>query len=354
MPLVAHNELPTFAKLRQEGQRVLSPATAHKQDIRELHIGLLNMMPDAALEATERQFLRLVGESNPIAQFFVHPFTLDALPREAAARKHIDQYYESFDEIKQQGLDALIITGANVIGADLSEEVFWDPLIEVADWAHEQVTSTLCSCLTTHAVKDFRYGQRREKLRSKKWGVFRHQVVDSAHPLVADINSEFDVPHSRWNSVYPEQFEAAGLKILVMGDDGCVHLATSPDGFRTIFFQGHPEYDTVSLLKEYKRDVNLYINREVDTYPPMPENYFGEFSAAVMREYQGRIDRSLRLQSAIPEFPEHLVLHHLKNTWRDTASAVVGTWVGLVYQMTGLDRHAAFMDGVDADNPLGL
>ena len=139
-----------------------------------------------------------------------------------------------------------------------------------------------------------------------------------------------------------------------MGDDGCVHLATSPDGFRTIFFQGHPEYDTVSLLKEYKRDVNLYINREVDTYPPMPENYFGEFSAAVMREYQGRVDHSLRLISTIPEFPEHLVLHNLKNTWRDTASAVVGTWVGLVYQMTGLDRHAPFMDGVDADNPLGL
>ena len=198
MPLVAHNDLPSFAKLQQEGLHVLAANTADQQDIRELHIGLLNMMPDAALEATERQFLRLIGESNPIAQFYVHPFTLDALPRDTNTRAHIDAYYESFEEIKAKGLDALIITGANVIGADLSQEVFWEPLIEVADWAHREVTSTLCSCLTTHAVLDFRYGQKREKQRAKKWGVFRHRVLDSSHPLVADVNSEFDVPHSRW------------------------------------------------------------------------------------------------------------------------------------------------------------
>ncbi|MDH3634899.1 MAG: homoserine O-succinyltransferase [Gammaproteobacteria bacterium] len=354
MPLVAHNDLPTFAKLKQEGMQVLTPGLANQQDIRELHIGLLNMMPDAALAATERQFLRLIGESNPIAQFFVHPFTLDALPRDDSARDHIARYYDSFEQIKQQGLDALIITGANVIGADLSGEVFWEELIRVADWAHENVTSTLCSCLATHAVLDFRYGQKREKQRRKKWGVYRHQVVNVSHPLVDDINSEFDVPHSRWNTVYPQQFEASGLKILVTGDDGCVHLSTSPDGFRTVFFQGHPEYDTVSLLKEYKRDVNLYIRGAISHYPPMPDNYFSDFNAAILREYQMRVDQCLARQSAIPEFPEHLVVNNLKNTWQDTASAVIGTWLGLIYQVTNVDRSKPFMDGVDANNPLGL
>ncbi len=354
MPLVAHNDLPTFDKLREEGMRVLSPGSAVQQDIRELHIGLLNMMPDAALAATERQFLRLIGESNPIAQFFVHPFTLDALPREQSAREHVSRFYDSFDEIKQQGLDALIITGANVIGADLSQEVFWEPLIEVADWAHQNVTSTLCSCLATHAVLDFRYGQKREKQPRKKWGVYRHRVVDSRHPLVADINTGFDVPHSRWNSVHREQFEASGLRVLVTGDDDCVHLATSPDGFRTVFFQGHPEYDTVSLLKEYKRDVNLYIDRQLDTYPPMPDNYFSEFASAVFREYGARVDASMARQSTPPGFPEHLVLDRLGNTWQDTASAVVGRWIGLIYQYTNVDRRKAFMDGVDPDNPLNL
>jgi len=354
MPLVAHNDLPTFSKLQQEGLRVLAPGLADQQDIREMHIGLLNMMPDAALSATERQFLRLIGESNPIAQFFVHPFTLDALPREAAAREHIDKYYDSFEQIKKQGLDALIITGANVIGADLSAEVFWEPLIEVADWAHENVTSTLCSCLATHAVLDFRYGQKRGKRARKKWGVYRHQVVEQIHPLVADINSEFDVPHSRWNNIQREQFESAGLKVLVTGDDDCVHLATSPDGFRTVFFQGHPEYDTVSLLKEYKRDVNLYISGDIVPYPLMPDNYFSDFNAAVFREYQARVQKSLDSQQPIPEFPEHLVLTSLKNTWQDTASAVIGRWVGLIYQYTNVDRRKPFMQGVDIDNPLGL
>ncbi len=354
MPLVAHNELPSFGKLKQEGLRVLNPQSAGAQDIRELHIGLLNMMPDAALEATERQFLRLIGESNPIAQFYIHPFTLDALPRDATARAHIDAYYESFDQIKAQGLDALIITGANVIGADLSQEVFWEELIKVADWAHEAVTSTLCSCLATHAVLDFRYAQTREKQRSKKWGVFRHQVIDHLHPLVADVNSEFDVPHSRWNSVHPEQFASAGLKVLVTGDDGCVHLATSADGFRTVFFQGHPEYDTISLLKEYKRDVSLYIEGDIETYPPMPENYFSEFCAATMREYRWRLQQHRDKNEAPPVFPEHLVMKKLNNTWRDTGSAVVGSWIGLIYQVTGLERHQPFMHGVDPDNPLDL
>jgi homoserine O-succinyltransferase len=354
MPLVAHNALPTFAKLQQEGLQVLTPGLAGQQDIRELHIGLLNMMPDAALAATERQFLRLIGESNPIAQFFVHPFTLDVLPRGNSAREHIDKYYDNFEQIKQQGLDALIITGANVIGPDLSKEVFWESLIEVADWAHENVTSTLCSCLATHAVLDFRYGQKRAQQRAKKWGVFRHQVVEASHPLVDDINSEFDVPHSRWNSVYPQQYLIAGLKVLVTGDDGCVHLATSPDGFRTIFFQGHPEYDTVSLLKEYKRDVNLYIEGDLIDYPPLPENYFSDFNAAVCREYQGRVDKSLSQQSKVPEFPEHLLLKNLRNTWQDTASAVIGTWLGLIHQLTNVDRRKPFMGTVDINNPLGL
>lgn len=354
MPLVAHNDLPAFSKLEREGLRVLAPGLANEQDIRELHIGLLNMMPDAALEATERQFFRLIGESNPIAQLFVHPFTLDTLPRCDSARDHIDQYYETFDQIKEKGLDALIMTGINVTGADLSKEVFWDSLIEVAQWAHENVTSTLCSCLATHAVLDFRYGLERKKQRRKKWGVFRHQVVDAAHPLVADINSKFDVPHSRWNSVYPEQFESSGLKILVTGDDGCVHLATSPDGFRTVFFQGHPEYDTISLLKEYKRDVGLFAAGEQETYSPMPENYFSQFDVAVFHEYESRVRYSREQQTEIPVFPEHLVSGNLNNTWQDTASAVIGKWIGLIYQFTNVDRRIPFMKGVDPENPLGL
>ena len=354
MPLVAHNSLPAFNRLRGEGVKVLAPDTAIHQDIRELHIGLLNMMPDAALAATERQFFRLIGESNPIAQFYVHPFTLDVLERSEKAQAHIDAYYETFEQIKEQGLDALIITGANVAGPDLSNQVFWEPLIEVADWAHENVTSTLCSCLATHAVLEFRYKQKRVFQGEKIWGVFPHNVVDKSHPLVVDINTRFDVPHSRWNAVSHAQFKQANLRVLAESDDGCVHLATSPDGLRTVFFQGHPEYDTISLLKEYKREVLLHIEGLREDYPPFPDHYFGVFEQALLNEYRYRVQQASKTDQDIPEFPEALIDYRLDNTWHDTAGEVVGNWMGLIYQVTHSDRNKPFMDGVDPDNPLGL
>ncbi|MFN3593921.1 MAG: homoserine O-succinyltransferase [Thiobacillaceae bacterium] len=354
MPLVAHNDLPTFERLHQEGLTVLSADRAVHQEIRELHIGLLNMMPDAALEATERQFFRLVGESNPIAQFYVHPFTLDSLPRGAKGRAHIERYYEPFEKIRAEGLDALIITGANVTHPDLAQEPFWEPLIEVIDWAMENVTSTLCSCLATHAVMQFRYGQTRVKQPAKIWGVFPHRVVEKRHPLVGDVNTRFDVPHSRWNDISRAQFEAAGLHVLVESDAAGVHLAVSPDGLRAVFFQGHPEYDTISLLKEYKRDLLLYAQGQMEAPPPFPANYLKPREQAILREYAVRLLAAVRRGETLPEFPERLILPRLDNTWHDTAEAVVGNWMGCVYQVTHRDRRIPFMEGIDPDDPLEL
>ena len=354
MPLVAHNDLPSFVRLQREGLLVLPTGRAMHQHIRELHIGLLNMMPDKALEATERQFFRLVGESNPIAQFFVHPFSLPELERSAKGQKHVDKYYESFEQIQEKGLDALIITGATPMDPELSNEPFWDPLIKVIDWAAEHVTSTLCSCLTTHAVMQFRYGLHRVRQPDKIWGVFPHQVVDASHPLVGDVNSRFHVPHSRWNAVTREQFDAAGLRVLVESQDIGVHLATSPDGLRFVFFQGHPEYDTVSLLKEYKREVLLFVSGELEQYPPMPDSYFGLQQKAIMDEFAWRLHRARAAGEESPGFPEQLVARELDNTWHDTAEAVIANWIGLVYQVTHRERHLPFMEGVDPENPLGL
>ncbi|QFY90404.1 homoserine O-succinyltransferase [Magnetovirga frankeli] len=351
MPIIAHNGLPSYARLREEGMIVLPKEKADQQYIRELHIGLLNMMPDAALAATERQFFRLVGESNPIAQFYLHPFSLDALPRSDKAQAHIDHYYERFADLRQQGLDALIITGANVAGPNLADQPFWRPLIEVIDWAAEHVTSTLCSCLATHAVLEFRYGQRRVPQQEKTWGVFPHQVLDRHHPLVNDVNTRFDVPHSRWNQVSRRQFETAGLHVLVESEQAGVHLATSEDGFRFVFFQGHPEYDTVSLLKEYKRELGLWQAGKRDK-PGFPANYLGRREQAILNEFAGRLQQGDT--KSLADFPEDLVAGQIDNTWHDTAEGLVGNWMGLVYQLTNRERQLPFMDGIDPANPLGL
>lgn len=354
MPLIAHNELPAFQQLHDEGQIVLSSERAKQQDIRTLHVGLLNMMPDAALIPTERQFFRLIGASNPIAQFRVHPFALPQQARGAEAQQHIDTYYETFDQIRAEGLDALIITGANVTHDNLSEEPFWEPLLEITNWAYDNVTSTLCSCLATHAVLEARHGERRQHLGYKRWGVYPHRVTDKKHPLVSDINTRFNVPHSRYNVISRERFESAGLRVLVEGDIGGVHLAVSGDGIRTVYFQGHPEYDTISLLKEFKREVTRYQQGERPDYPPFPDNYFNPTSEAIFEEYKDRLQVALDKGLSLPAFPEHLIIPNLDNTWHDSGLAVIGNWMGLVYQITNTERRLPFMSGINPENPLNL
>ncbi len=357
MPLVAHINLPTFQRLSEEGENVLLADRAGEQDIRELHIGILNMMPDAALEATERQFMRLVGACNQIAQFHVHLFSIDGLERSEKMQTHIDQYYETFDKIKADGLDALIISGANVTHANLEEEPFWQPLTEVFEWAKDNVTSTLCSCLATHALIQYSHGIKRSPLASKRWGVFSHKVMNRAfpiHPLMAESNTRFDVPHSRFNEVFEADMIRHGIKVLVKSEEAGVHLAVSSDGFRTVYFQGHPEYDDISLLKEYKREVFRFFNSNKNDYPPLPKHCFCEAVTQKFRNYQQQVIIAKQQRHALPHFPEAEVLAYIDNTWRDTAKSVFNNWLGKVYQITNQDRRLPFMEGIDADNPLGL
>lgn len=320
MPLVAYKNLPTFDRLKKEGRTILPAERAKHQDIREMHIGLLNMMPDAALEATERQFFRLVGESNQIAQLYIHPFTLPELPRSKKTKAYIKEHYESFDELKKNGLDALIITGANVSQPNLEQEEFWEPLQKVIEWSWNNVTSTMCSCLATHAVMQARYNQKRKELeRGKLWGVYKHRVMDKTHPLVRNMNTVFDVPHSRWNEVSTDQFKKAGMITLVESKEAGTHIAVSTDGFRLICMQGHPEYDTISLQKEYERELKRFDGDERPDKPSAPEHYTeGE------------------------------------NTWTDSGRSILASWIGLVYQITNANRQKQFMEGVDPNNPLGI
>lgn len=353
MPIVAHTPLPTFERLRERGQEILSLERALKQDIRELHIGLLNMMPDAALQVTEQQFMRLLGSSNQIAQFYVYPFSVPGLSRSKDKQAYIDQYYTTFDQVKQDGLDALIITGANVANPSLDQEAFWQPLTQVMEWASQNVTSVLCSCLSTHALMKYYYQLNRQKLERKKWGVYSHRVTQPTHPLLREINTRFDVPHSRWNAITREQFEQAGLTILIESEDGGVHMAVSPDQLRIVYFQGHPEYDINSLLKEYKRDLILYLNGQADE-PPYPENYFGLVAREKADKYLASAMSAMQAGEALPDFPEDEFLPYLDNTWGDTGKAIFNNWLGAVYQVTSLERKIPFADNIDPNNPLGI
>jgi homoserine O-succinyltransferase len=354
MPLIAHSRLPAFERLRQEGQEVLSVERARHQDIRELHIGLLNMMPDAALEATERQFLRLVGSSNRIVQLYVHPFAVDTDTRSPEAQAYLQTYYEDFAVLQKQGLDGLIITGANPAQADITQEAFWQRLTEVLAWGRAHVCSVLCSCLATHADLKHYHGIERIRLPQKRWGVYSHRVVDALHPLVSTINTRFDAPHSHVYEVTREQVESTGAKVLAHSEEAGVHLAVSADGFRMIYFQGHPEYDINSLLKEYKREVVRFITGDRDDYPPYPQHYFANPAISVLEAHKEEVLKARARWRTAPPFPEDQVTPYVDNTWTDTGKAMFNNWLGLIYQLTHWDRKQVFMPGVDPDDPLGL
>jgi len=354
VPIVAHSSLPSFADLRANGEQILTLDEALHQDIRELHIGLLNMMPDAALRVTEQQFVRLVGSANQIVQLYVHPFTVPGLDRSPETQAYVDAHYESFEDLQRDGLDGLIVTGANVVGPELADQPFYEPLAEVMDWAHEHVTSTLCSCLATHALAQRFHGVRRRPLAAKRWGVYQHRVVSPDHPLLLGTNTRFDVPHSRWNEVTSAQLREVGVRVLVESIEGDFHLGTSADGIRTIYLQGHPEYHTVSLLKEYRRELDRFTAGELDALPPTPANYQTPQAERIVNDHVEAVLRARATGAPQPPFPEDAIVEHLDTTWADTGRAIFNNWLGLIYRLTDVQRGVPFMASIDPEDPLGL
>jgi homoserine O-succinyltransferase/O-acetyltransferase len=311
-------------------------------------------MPDAALRVTEQQFVRLVGSANQIVQLYVHPFTVPGIERSPETQAYLDAHYESFADLQRDGLDGLIVTGANVAGSDLSRQAFTEPLAEVMTWAHEHVTSTLCSCLATHALVERLHGVRRRPLAAKRWGVYQHRVVAPEHPLLHGANTRFDVPHSRWNEVTSAQLREVGIRVLVESVEGDFHLGTSPDGIRTVYLQGHPEYHDVSLLKEYRRELDRFRAGELDALPPTPANYLTPEAARIVADH---VDAMLRARDAGdvgPPFPEAMVVPHLDVTWADTGRTIFNNWLGLIYRLTDVQRGVPFMPSVDPDDPLAF
>jgi homoserine O-succinyltransferase len=191
-------------------------------------------------------------------------------------------------------------------------------------------------------------------LPEKKWGVYSHRIARNDHPLMRDINTRFDAPHSRYNEVRKVDLENAGIVVLAESPAAGVHLAVSPDQFRIVYFQGHPEYNGNSLLKEYKREVMRYLGGETGVEPPYPENYFSAAAKDIVVRYLAYAGEAAARKAAIPPFPEQALEALVDNTWGDTGKSIVNNWLGLVYQTTNLDRHLQFMSDVDPQDPLQI
>jgi len=327
MPLVAHSGLPAFATLRNEGLDIVSVAQAGGLDLPTLRIGMLNMMPDAALQATERQFLRLVAAYGSAANLYVYPFALQAEYRSEIATTHIETYYSSFSELRDQDLHALIITGANPITDDITQEVFWRSLLDVIDWGRTNVQSILCSCLATHAVLHEYYRLERVELPQRQWGVYTHELLEGSHPLLSGVRPPVSAPHSHRFAVSRQDMERVGVAVLIASPEAGVHMAVSDDQSRFVFFQGHPEYDSFSLLKEYKREIQRFLTGNRTSYPPFPEHYLDKSAKARLDAYQRQVTESDFEQETLPAFPEAQLAAGLENTWSEVGRIIYRNWL---------------------------
>lgn len=323
MPLLASSGLPAFEEMRGEGFEVTDSAGDPR--LPTVTIGLLNLMPDAALTATDRQFLRLVSTISNEANVAWRPFTVAASHRGPEAREYVGQHYAPVEVIFERSLDALIITGANPAQHVLAREVFWEDLIEVMKWARQANMPVLCSCLATHAaLHEFRQIERK-RLPVKRWGVYSHDLVAS-HELLDGLRGPIAVPHSRWYDVDRGQMESAGLTILLDSETGGVLMAADRDG-PNVYFQGHPEYEMVSLTKEYIRELGRYHIGERPDYPPMPQDFFDHAATEYLHEYRSRLERAKLRGTPAPELDESTLVPAKQATWNAAGRVIYRNWL---------------------------
>jgi homoserine O-succinyltransferase len=311
--------------MREEGVTLARRGDVADPGERHLSIGLLNLMPDAAIRATDRQFIRLVAAAADELELWVYPFTVAAFARGENARRHVSAFYSRFEDIREAGLDALIVTGANPAQHELELEAFWGELGEVLDWAQEETTSILCSCLATHAVLQRYRGMVRTRLPEKMWGVYRHEIVQD-HPLLEGLSEPVEAPHSHWYDVTREEMEAAGLSVLIESPEAGVHMAVDQEQLY-VFFQGHPEYDLVSLLKEYQRELARFWRGELDDYPPLPANYFDEDVIEKLEEYRPVLEKAKSDRRDPPMLAEPDLLPRAPHVWNDQGKVIYRTWL---------------------------
>ncbi len=264
MPIKIPNDLPAVKTLTDENIFVMTETRAITQDIRPLRILLLNLMPKKI--ETETQLSRLLGNS-PLQVDLELIHTKSHRSKNTSA-EHLINFYKTFDDIKDQTFDGLIITGTPVEHLAFEEVEFWDELCEIMEWSKTHVHSTLHICWGAQAGLYYHYGINKHFLPKKLFGVFPHKCDYKKSILFRGFDDVFLVPHSRNTEVRREDIEAVkGLKILASSKEAGV-FAISSKGGRQIFITGHPEYDADTLKNEYLRDISQ--GKEID----IPVNYF--------------------------------------------------------------------------------
>lgn len=316
MPIKVPDQLPAKEVLAGENIFVMDETVAYHQDIRPLRIAILNLMPTK--ETTETQLLRLIGNTPlQLEAVLLHPKTHTSKNTSA---EHLEAFYKTFDEIKDERYDGMIITGAPVEHLPFEEVTYWEELKEIMDWTASSVTSTLHICWGAQAGLYHHFGVPKFQLAEKVFGVFPHFVTKANVKLLRGFDEQFFVPQSRHTEVRREDIEGVpGLEILSESNEAGVYIAASLDG-KQIFVTGHSEYDPLTLKWEYDRDRAKGLRIDV------PKHYFPGDDPT--------------------KFPV--------STWRAHANLLFSNWLNYyVYQATPFELGKASPEARIHSSPIG-
>lgn len=299
MPIRIPNELPARRILEKEGVMVMSEDSANRQDIRPLRIGLLNLMPNKI--KTETQFARLVGASPLQVELSLIKIT-NHTPKNTS-QEHMLAFYESWQDIKDQRFDGLIITGAPIEQMPFEEVTYWQELSQIFAWTQTNVQSTFNICWAAQASLYHFYNVPKHALKKKAFGIYNHRNLKPSSTLLRGFSDNFEMPVSRWTENLQSDLPFdKNLEILMAADDVGLCLVADP-GHRMINMFNHIEYETGSLAEEYFRDVEAGKPIEI------PAHYF----------------------------PQDNPKQAPSNRWRAHAHLLFGNWINELYQSTPFD-----------------
>jgi homoserine O-succinyltransferase len=321
----------------------VEPATSNGRSTNYLRVALVNNMPDPALEDTEAQFFDLLDAASGDLPIHIQLFSLPKIVRSDRAQQHLNNFYACTTSLLNQQFDGVIITGTEPRQPDLRDEPYWGPLTELFNWAEENSFSTVLSCLAAHASVLHSDGICRNPLGEKRFGVFEHKKV-ADHQITRGMAEPIRIPHSRWNEVRESDLIAGGYTVLTKSARAGVDLfAKEKKKSLFVHFQGHPEYITQTLHKEYRRDVKRYLRQERETYPLVPEGYFDAKATQLLNDFRERAITE-RFETIMENFPEADVVETLEHAWLSSATQIYGNWLNcLASRKANMSSNIAVM-----------
>lgn len=315
----------------------LEAPTTPRQRADALQVALVNNMPDAALQATESQFISLLAAASGALRVRLRLTYLPEVPREPSALATIAESYWPLEQVMEDVPDAIIVTGTEPRASELEQEPYWPRLVQLLEWAQRYAASSIWSCLAAHAAVQALDGIRRHRLPEKRFGVFEHTPLGGM-PLLAGVSAPLLTPHSRWNELSVDELRTAGYTIASASAHTGTDMFVREERGLLVCFQGHPEYEYTTLLKEYRRDVGRYLRGERERWPSVPCGYFSPEVLKTLEAFRQRAERAPH-DALMDEFPQIKLGADCQAPWRSAAVKIYRNWLAYLTE-TRSDAHS--------------